>query len=92
MTKTDFTNSYSTAFGVTKKLAAEIYDWIGDELLSNLKKPGSKEVTLFGLGKLFVAARASRVGRNPRTGVTVGIPQRNVVKFKAGKELKTTSF
>ena len=32
--------------------------------------------------------RKARLGRNPKAGVPVAVPERRVVVFKAGKELK----
>lgn len=46
------------------------------------------EVTLPGIGKLTVKAKAARVGRNPRTGEAVEVPARYVPKFSAAKALK----
>lgn len=47
-----------------------------------------QEVKLVGFGTFSVAARKERTGRNPKTGEAVTIPAKNVVKFKAGKELQ----
>lgn len=48
-----------------------------------------KNVELRNFGVFEVQVRKSRVGRNPNKPETdVVIPQRAVVKFKAGKELK----
>lgn len=46
-----------------------------------------KRVTLVGFGSFSVVDRAPRTGRNPKTGETVPIPRRRVVKFRPGKEL-----
>jgi nucleoid DNA-binding protein len=35
-----------------------------------------------------VKTRASRIGRNPRTGDQVPVPARRVVTFKPGKKMK----
>lgn len=41
-----------------------------------------------GIGKITVAKRAARPGRNPRTGEAIRIPARKVAVFKAAKELR----
>ena len=41
-----------------------------------------------GFGSFKVVHRASRVGRNPRTGDPVLIPQKRVPMFKVGKSLR----
>lgn len=46
-----------------------------------------KRVTLVGFGSFSVVDRAPRTGRNPKTGETVQIPPRKVVKFRPGKDL-----
>ncbi len=46
------------------------------------------DVTLVGFGSFYVADRAARQGRNPRTNVAIRIPATRVPKFKAGKLLK----
>lgn len=47
-----------------------------------------EEVTLPGLGKLFVKVRAARKGRNPATGKELDIPAKNAPKFTPAKALK----
>jgi DNA-binding protein HU-beta len=46
-----------------------------------------EKVVLAGIGSLHVKMRKAKVGRNPRTGITVPIPPRRAVRFKASKEL-----
>ena len=46
------------------------------------------EVPLPGLGKLTVATRAARTGRNPQTGEPVEIAAKRAPKFSAAKALK----
>jgi integration host factor subunit beta len=41
-----------------------------------------------GFGSFTVVHRAARVGRNPRTGDPVLVPQRRVPMFKVGKSLR----
>ena len=49
-----------------------------------------RDIELRNFGVFEVQVRKSRVGRNPnKPEVDVQIPERAVVKFKAGKELKT---
>ena len=55
--------------------------------IGNSLKSGEK-VVLAGLGTFSVKMRKGRTGRNPRTGESLQIPERKVVRFKAGKTLK----
>ena len=45
-------------------------------------------VTLVGFGTFYVGKRASRSGRNPRTGASIKINAAKVPKFRPGKGLK----
>lgn len=45
-------------------------------------------VELRGFGAFSVRERSARVGRNPRTGREVGVPDKVVPYFKTGKELR----
>lgn len=45
------------------------------------------DVTLPGIGRLKVTARAARMVRNPRTGEPMFIPPKHGVTFNAGKKL-----
>ena len=45
-------------------------------------------VELRGFGAFSVRQRNSRVGRNPRTGEEVKVPDKAVPYFKTGKELR----
>jgi len=46
------------------------------------------ELALPGIGKLSVAHRPARTGRNPATGEAIQIEARRVPKFAAAKALK----
>jgi integration host factor subunit beta len=45
-------------------------------------------VELRGFGAFSVRSRGERVGRNPRTGDEVAVPNKVVPYFKTGKELR----
>lgn len=57
-----------------------------DEIINTLKDGG--RVELRGFGTFSVRKREATVGRNPRTGETVNIAEKNVPFFKPGKQLK----
>lgn len=56
-----------------------------DAVSAELAKGG--EVRLRGLGSFNHVNRAARIGRNPQTGEAISIPAKQVVKFRAAKEL-----
>ena len=57
-----------------------------EEITSALAR--GDRVELRGFGAFSVKQRDSRLGRNPRTGAAVPVPEKSVPFFKAGKELR----
>lgn len=57
-----------------------------DEITEALAR--GDRVELRGFGAFSVKKRDARLGRNPRTGESVPVPEKNVPFFKAGKELR----
>lgn len=59
------------------------------EAMANALARGHR-IEIRGFGSFSVNHRAPRVGRNPRTGASVAIPERRVPHFKPGKALRET--
>ena len=57
-----------------------------EEIIEALAK--GDRVELRGFGAFSVKARDARLGRNPRTGESVEVDQKNVPFFKTGKLLR----
>ncbi|MBC8173411.1 MAG: HU family DNA-binding protein [Chitinophagales bacterium] len=85
MNKGDLIDAMATDAGITKTQAAAALDSLMGSIRKTLKK-GDK-VTLVGFGTYSISKRAARTGRNPQTGKAIKIAAKNVVRFKAGKEL-----
>ena len=65
------------------EVITETLDAIRDSLING----NTVELRNFGVFK--IETRKQRIGRNPKKpGVDINIPERSVVKFRAGKELK----
>lgn len=47
-----------------------------------------QRIEVRGFGSFSLHHRASRVGRNPKTGDAVVVPEKHVPHFKPGKELR----
>ena len=47
-----------------------------------------KRIEIRGFGSFAVNHRSARVGRNPKTGESVLVPEKKVPHFKCGKDLK----
>jgi len=88
MTKAQILDHMAKKTGVTKKLAGEFMQ----EFLSLAYKEAKKTFVIPGLGKLVVANRKKRMGRNPKTGATMVIPAKKVLKFRIAKQAKDSVF
>jgi DNA-binding protein HU-beta len=69
---------------ISKKQAVEILEHIATLAYKHAKDT----FTLPGIGKLVLKNRAARQGRNPKTGETIQIPAKRVVKFRVAKAAK----
>lgn len=85
MNKGDLVNRIAEDAGVTKAQATDALNSVLNSVRDTLKD--GKKVTLVGFGTFSVNHRPERQGRNPRTKEAITIKAKNVVKFKAGKEL-----
>jgi len=74
MTKTQVMGHLSQKTGLSKKQVMEIFD----ETLSLASKEAKNGFVLPGFGKLVVANRKARMGRNPQTGEPIKIPAKRV--------------
>lgn len=86
MTKTQVMGHLSQKTGLSKKQVIEVFD----ETLSLATKEAKNGFVLPGFGKLVLANRKARMGRNPQTGEPIKIPAKRVCKFRLAKSLKDT--
>jgi DNA-binding protein HU-beta len=86
MSKQDLVEVLAKKTGLSKNAAAEALNAVLEAISSSLKK--GQDVVLTGFGTFKVASRKARTGRNPKTGETIKIPARKVVRFKVGAELR----
>lgn len=85
MNETQLVDAIAKKASITKvdaKKALDAFINVTGETL----KAGDK-IALIGFGSFAVAKKPGRTGRNPRTGASIKIAAKNVVKFKAGAEL-----
>ena len=80
MNKLELINAVAEKAGMTKVDSRKAIDAILDVTKAELKKDG--KIALVGFGTLGVMKRPARQGRNPRTGKTIKIGPKKVVKFK----------
>ncbi|PYM29618.1 MAG: DNA-binding protein [Candidatus Rokuibacteriota bacterium] len=67
-----------------KRQIVEIFD----ETLALACKEAKNGFVLPGFGKLVLANRKARMGRNPQTGEPIKIPAKRVCKFRLAKSVK----
>lgn len=65
-----------------ERIVAAVFDEIADALARG------DRVELRGFGAFSVKQRDARVGRNPRTGESVDVPEKRAPFFKTGKDLR----
>ncbi len=84
LTKSQLAASVADRAGLSKKQASEVLD-----ILTELAYKHAKDTfTLPGIGKLVLVNRKARMGRNPKTGESIKIPAKKVLKFRVAKAAK----
>jgi integration host factor subunit beta len=89
MTKSELITQLSEKFSQLVHKDAELsVKTIIDSLGNTLSNGGRVEIR--GFGSFSLNHRPARLGRNPKTGEKVNVPEKFVPHFKPGKELKIT--
>jgi nucleoid DNA-binding protein len=87
LTKRDLVTRISEETGMVQQQVLEVVQKTLDYIAEALAKGDKVELRNFGVFEVKV--RKARVGRNPNAPATdVPIPERSVVKFKPGKEMR----
>jgi DNA-binding protein HU-beta len=86
MTKSAIIGHLAQKSNLSKKQVVELMD----QLLSLATKEAKNVFVVPGFGRLVLANRKARMGRNPQTGEPIKIPAKRVVKFRLSKNLKET--
>ncbi len=84
LTKSEIVASLTETAGITKKQATQTLE----ALVALAYKHAKNTFTIPGLGKLVLANRKARKGRNPATGESIKIPAKRVLKFRVSKAAK----
>lgn len=86
MTKKDIVLKIAEETGLKQVDVKKTVQRTLDHIVDALRAGQAVELRNFGVFK--VKSRRPRIGRNPKTGDTVPIPERKVVSFKAGMVMK----
>ena len=87
MTRSDLVEELAARFAQLTQRDAEhavntIQDAVSDALVQG------QRIEIRGFGSFSVSRRPARIGRNPRSGESVSIPEKRVPHFKPGKALR----
>ena len=74
---------------ISKKDTEVVVNTIFDSMIEALKS--DERIEIRGFGSFSLHYRAPRIGRNPKTGESVGLAGKYVPHFKPGKELRDSS-
>jgi integration host factor subunit beta len=87
MTKSELINRLAERF---PQLGVKDADFAVKVLLDALSDAlvGGNRIEIRGFGSFSLSYRPPRVGRNPKSGEKVQVPEKYVPHFKAGKELR----
>lgn len=87
LTKAQLIEVLYEQIGLNKREAKDMVDAFFEQIVQQLQN--GQEVKISGFGNFCVRSKASRPGRNPKTGEAVDIPARKTVTFRASSKLKT---
>ena len=87
MTKSELINKLVKRFS---KLPVRDTDFAVKTILDTMSAAlaGGQRIEIRGFGSFSLTRRPARVGRNPKSGEKVMVPEKRVPHFKAGKELR----
>jgi DNA-binding protein HU-beta len=86
MNKSELINSLSEETTFSKKDVSRVLDSLTRIIERTLKK--GEKVSITGFGSFWLSRRPARKGINPATKERINLPEVNVPRFKAGKNLR----
>jgi integration host factor subunit beta len=86
MTKAELVDEVAKVTELSRKDAEVIVETLFESIIKALKAGDKLEVR--GFGSFRIRERRARLGRNPKTGDKVSVPEKKVPYFKPSKELK----
>jgi integration host factor subunit alpha len=87
LTKADLAELLFDRLGLNKRESKDMVEAFFEIVHGTLVQ--GQDVKLSGFGNFNIRRKASRPGRNPRTGQAIPIKARNVVTFHASHKLKS---
>lgn len=84
MTKSQIAEHMAEKTGLTKKATVQMLD----DFAALAYREAKNIFVVPGIGKLVLANRKARMGRNPQTGAAIKIPAKRILKFRVSKAAK----
>ncbi len=85
MIKSELITRLAQEMHLSTQNAKVVVETIFDEIIQTLLEGGRVELRNFGI--FSMRTRKSRMGRNPKTGEQVFVPEKRIPYFKAGKAI-----
>jgi DNA-binding protein HU-beta len=82
----ELTTVVAESAGTTKVVAERAIDDLFSEITASLKE--GDEVIIRNFGRFYIHTRPARNGRNPKTGESIKIAAKTVIKFSPRGDLK----
>ena len=86
LTKANIVDAVYSRTNLTKTDASDYVNEVLELMKETLEE--GEEIKVSGFGKFEVRHKGERMGRNPRTGDEILIPERKVLRFKVSQVLK----
>lgn len=86
MNKSELINALSEETAFSKKDVSRVLDSFTRIVERTLKR--GEKVAMTGFGSFWISKRPARKGINPATKEKINLPEVNVPRFKAGKNLR----
>jgi integration host factor subunit alpha len=86
LTRADLTESLQRQIGLSRAESSQMVTSILSEMTGALAR--GENVKISGFGSFLLRQKPTRLGRNPKTGVTVSIPPRLSLSFRASDVLR----
>ena len=85
ITRDDIAEAINIEFGLSKKDCLDIVNDIIDSIILGLEKYQIFKIHNFGTFK--IKKQKAKIGRNPKNGLKVEIPEKKTIQWKMSKEL-----
>lgn len=86
MSQSDVISHFAEKFGLKRSQVKEFFEELAT--LAGSQATSNGQFALPGFGRLVLAERQEREGRNPATGETITIPAKTSLKFRLSKTMK----